>query len=332
MVRGNCLIEDLKLLINNTQYSDLEIECKDGVVLHGNCAIFAARSEVFNRMLFTRENEAPNKKVSFPKIDASIMKIIIEYLYTGTIADETLAADNIFEALDAADFFQLKNLQDLVSDFYIQICRKEGIDNKSPELLSKAIQLMSSSTDNGAINFLVDTVARIPLDTIGFDRLSLQALRCLLSKSNDETKIFATSEYSVLRFAILLAAKNVSQEAFSTLEKKLPSWKKIEDGFDFNNNGIPDIEDVCASTANILAPIIEFIDLRRIDGKILVDIIEPLNLIPYKNLVAAYRFYTYEKRYLPLCRGINFKWDKHGCGPSLSISSDGYMVSYDGRG
>ncbi|CAG8629576.1 11201_t:CDS:1 [Acaulospora colombiana] len=334
MVRGNSLGEDLKLLVNNPHYSDLEIKCKDGVVLHGNRAILAARSEVFDRMLFTRGTETPDKQVSFLKIEASTMKIILEYLYTGSISNGALTTDNTFETLNAADFFQLKNLQDLISNFYMQICEKEGIDNKSPELLSKAVQLMSSSANNGVIDFLVDKVSKISLDTIGFDRLSIQALQCLLSKSNDETKIFKTSEYSVLRMAILLAVKNVSQEAFFTLKKRLPLWDKIEDGFDFNNNDIPDIKDICTSTANILAPIIEFIDLRRIEGKILIDIIEPLNLISSKKLMATYRFYAYEKNFLPPFRGIrcNFKWDKNGCGPHLSISSNGYMVSSNSDG
>ncbi|CAG8693485.1 4832_t:CDS:1, partial [Acaulospora colombiana] len=104
------------------------------------------------------------------------MKIILEYLYTGKIPDGSLSADNVFEILYAADFFQLKNLQDIISDFYIKACQEEGIDNKSPELLSKAVQLTLSG-DNGIIDFLIDSVAKIPLDVIGFNRLSLQALR-----------------------------------------------------------------------------------------------------------------------------------------------------------
>src|SRR5438552_1424107 len=104
MVRGNCLTDDLKFLINNAQYSDLEIKCKDGTILHGNRAILAARSEVFDRMLFTRMNEVPDKQVSFLKIEASVMKIILEYLYTGLIFNGNLTTDNAFETLHAADF------------------------------------------------------------------------------------------------------------------------------------------------------------------------------------------------------------------------------------
>ncbi|CAG8722907.1 11234_t:CDS:1, partial [Acaulospora morrowiae] len=45
MMRGNSLIDDLKLLVNNPRYSDIEIRCKDNSVLYGNSAILAARSE-----------------------------------------------------------------------------------------------------------------------------------------------------------------------------------------------------------------------------------------------------------------------------------------------
>ncbi|CAG8615183.1 586_t:CDS:2 [Acaulospora colombiana] len=147
---------------------------------------------------------------------------------------------------------------------------------------------MSSSADNGIIDFLVDSVSRLSLDTIEPDRLSFQALQCLLSKSNDEKKEFATSEYSLLRISILLAAKKVSQEAVDALEKRLPVWDKVKDEFDFNNNNIVNINDNCASIAGNLTPLLEFIDLRRIDGKILTDIIEPLDLIPSKKLMEVY--------------------------------------------
>ncbi|CAG8455928.1 4519_t:CDS:2 [Acaulospora colombiana] len=313
----------------NVLNNDLEIKCKDGTILYGNRAILAARSEVFDRILFIRTSEISDKQVSFQKIEASVMKIILEYLYTGSISDGTLSTENAFETLNAADFFQLKNLQDQISEFYMKASQKEGNDNKSPELLSKAVQLMSLAANNGIIDFLVDSVARLPLDTITPDRLSFQALQCLLSKSNDENKIFVTSEYSILRIAILLSAKKVSQEAVTALEKRLPVWDKIKDGFDFKNNDISNIKDICVATADNLSPIIEFIDFRRINGKILVDIIEPLNLISSGKLLTVYRFHTYEKKHPSPFRGLksHIKWDNNSCGPNLEISSDGCTVS-----
>ncbi|CAG8625656.1 9857_t:CDS:1 [Acaulospora morrowiae] len=330
MVRGNSLINDLRLLINNPRYSDLEIRCKDNSVLYGNRAILAARSEVFERMLFTR-SEVSDKQVSFPKIETLSMKIILEYLYTGTVLERDITTDNTFEALKAADFFQLENLQDLISEYYKKMCEKEGNENKSPELLSKAVQLMSPLADNGVINYLADSVAKIPLDSIEFDRLSLQGLQCLLSKRN-EKKIFASSEYSVLRFTILSAARKVSQEAFSILDKRLLSWSEIK-GLslqDNNNNNLIE-KKLATSISDLITPVIEHIDFRRINGEILVKVIEPLNIIPYNKIVDSYRFQICAKSPLSEYYGSpqisEIKWDKNGCGPGLNISNDGYTVS-----
>ncbi|CAI2171714.1 2866_t:CDS:2 [Funneliformis geosporum] len=51
MTRGNSLEQDMRLLINNPKYSDLEIICRDKKKLHGCKTILAARSEVFDRLL-----------------------------------------------------------------------------------------------------------------------------------------------------------------------------------------------------------------------------------------------------------------------------------------
>ena len=48
-MRGYSLEKDLRLLINNSKYSDIEILCEDEKKLHGCRAILAARSKVFDR-------------------------------------------------------------------------------------------------------------------------------------------------------------------------------------------------------------------------------------------------------------------------------------------
>src|SRR3954470_10566083 len=106
-MKGNSLKEDLKLLINNPRYSDIEILCEDGKKLHGCRAILAARSEVFDRLLYNGMKESYEKQISFPKINSFGMEIILEYTYTGFI---NLTKDNIVEAYYAADYFQLIDL------------------------------------------------------------------------------------------------------------------------------------------------------------------------------------------------------------------------------
>jgi hypothetical protein len=50
-------------------------------------------------------------QISFPKINSSGMKILLEYVYTESIKVVSLTKDNIVEAFYAADYFQLTVLQ-----------------------------------------------------------------------------------------------------------------------------------------------------------------------------------------------------------------------------
>src|SRR5947209_8126174 len=107
MTRGYSLEQDLRLLINNPKYSDIEILCEDEKKLYGCRAILAARSEVFNSLLYNGMKESYQNQISFPEINSSVMEIILEYVYTGLIKEEFLTKDNIVEAFYAADYFQL---------------------------------------------------------------------------------------------------------------------------------------------------------------------------------------------------------------------------------
>src|SRR5579871_2327138 len=114
MTRGRLLENDLRLLINNPKYSDISILCKNEKKLHGCRAILAARSEVFDRLLYNGMKESYENKISFPKISSSGMEIILEFTYTGSIKEESLTKDNIIEAFNAVDYFQLPSLQDFI--------------------------------------------------------------------------------------------------------------------------------------------------------------------------------------------------------------------------
>src|ERR1051326_7317582 len=131
MTRGYSLEQDLRLLINNQKYSDVEILCENEKKLYGNRAILAARSEVFDRLLYNGMKESYEKQISLPTINSSIMEIVLEYAYTGSIKEESLTKDNIVEAVHAADYFQLPDLQD-----YIMKTVKDAnyAKNYSPEL------------------------------------------------------------------------------------------------------------------------------------------------------------------------------------------------------
>src|SRR4051794_31258835 len=208
MTRGYSLEQDLRSLINNPKYIDIEILCGDEKKLYGCRAILAARSEVFDRLLYNGMKESNEKQISFPKINSSEMKIILEYIYIGSIKEESLTKDNIVEAFYMADYFLLPDLQNLIIKTVKNNLEKNYTDF-SPELLSKIVDIRPLLEDNILLNLLVESVANIPLNNIEFGRLSIVSLQYLLFSTHEKEKPFATSEYEVFRYSAILAAKQV---------------------------------------------------------------------------------------------------------------------------
>src|SRR6266480_1407935 len=264
MMRGYSLEQDLRFLINNSKYSDIEILCGDEKKLLGCRAILAARSEVFDGLLYNGMKESYEKQISFPDINSVVMKIILEYIYTGLIKEESLTKDNMVEVFYVADYFQLPDLQNLIINTIKDNLEENYAESYSPELLSKVADTMPWSEDNILLNSLAETVATIPLNNIEFGRLSIAALQHLLSCTHEKEKPFATSEYEVFRYSAILAAKQVSNDAYKTLVKRLPTLEQIKNSFQVVNNSITDHQEV----AKELEPLIRFIDFKKIKSQI----------------------------------------------------------------
>jgi hypothetical protein len=279
MTRGHSLEQDLRLLVNNPKYSDIEILCGDEEKLYGCRAILAARSEVFDGLLYNGMKESYEKQISFPEINSSGMKVILEYVYTGSIKEESLTKDTIIEAFHASDYFQLPNLQDFIAKTFKNA---NFAENYSPELLSKVVDTVPLSEDNNLLNLLIEAVSVIPLNTIEFGRLSISALQHLLSCTHEKKeKIFVTSEYEVFRYSAILAAKQVSNDAYKTLMERLPTSEQLDNFIQVENKLITDHQKVVKE----LEPLVKFIDFMKIRGQILTDIIEPLEIIPSKIIL-----------------------------------------------
>lgn len=69
--------------------------------------ILVARSEVFDKLLDGRESY--ERQISFTRINPVVMEIVPEYIYTGSIKEESLTKDNIIETFYTAEYFQLPN-------------------------------------------------------------------------------------------------------------------------------------------------------------------------------------------------------------------------------
>src|ERR1043165_1664431 len=93
MTRRCTLEQDWRSLINNPKYSDIEILCENEKKLYGCRAILAARSKVFDALLYNGMRESYEKKISFPTISSFGMEIVLEYIYTGIIREESLTEE-----------------------------------------------------------------------------------------------------------------------------------------------------------------------------------------------------------------------------------------------
>ncbi|RIA82663.1 hypothetical protein C1645_835026 [Glomus cerebriforme] len=333
MTRGYSLEQDLRLLINNPNYSDIEILCEDEKKLYGCRAILAARCEVFDRLLYNGMKESYEKQISLLTINSAGMMIILEYTYTGLIKEESLNKDNIVEAFFAADYFQLSNLQDFIIKFLKNISKKDYTDNYIPELLSKVVETRPLSEDNLFINLLVEAISAIPLNTIELGRLSIKALQYLLSCTYEKEKPFATPEYEVFRYSAILAAKQVSNDAHNILLERLPTLEQLENSIKIENKVIIDHQKVIKE----LEPLIKFIEFNQIKVQTLVDIIEPLEIIPPEIIVNIYRHKALSNDLnINGTRGIpqniykfnesNYVWDESACGSKLNIENNGKVV------
>ncbi|RGB37165.1 hypothetical protein C1646_666378 [Rhizophagus diaphanus] len=326
MTRGYSLEKDLGLLINNPKYSDIEILCEDEKKLHACRAILAARSEIFDKLLYNGMKETYENQISFPEINSAGMEIILEYIYTGSVKEESLTKDNTIEAFYAADYFQLSDLQDFITK---TIKSTNFAKNYSPELLSKVSETVSLTEDNITLKLLVETVASIPLNDIEFGRLSIKGLKYLLSFTHEKKDIpFATREYEVFRYSTILAAKQVSDDAYRNLMERLPILDQIVDLIEVENKFLIDHQKVIKE----LEPLIKYIDFKRIKTYILANFIEPLEIIPTEIFYSTYRNIALSSNYnLSDFRGkaINesgYFWDETACGSKLIIKDNGKIV------
>ncbi|GES97585.1 hypothetical protein GLOIN_2v1842735 [Rhizophagus clarus] len=258
------------------------------------------------------------------------MEIILEYTYTGSIKEESLTKDNTIEAFYAADYFQLPELQDFIMK---TIKNTNFAKNCSPELLSKVSEKMPLTEDNILLNLLVETVANLPLNNIEFGRLSITGLKHLLSHTYGKEKPFATPEYEVFRYSAILAAKEVSNDAYKTIMKRLPTLEQLKNSTSIKTeNKFIDHQKV----AKTLEPLAKYIEFNQIKARILVEIIEPLEIISSEIIVEVYR-----RRALSndlTSNGIrgqktikfietNYIWDESACGSSITVKDNGKIVT-----
>lgn len=102
--------EALGSLLRNGHFGDIRIKLKDeSISVHSQ--ILAARSDVFAAMLSTQMRESVEKEVDLTDLEASAVKAMIRYLYTGaTDASIFEGDDEVIGLLHAAHRFDVSSL------------------------------------------------------------------------------------------------------------------------------------------------------------------------------------------------------------------------------
>ncbi|EXX55197.1 uncharacterized protein OCT59_000927 [Rhizophagus irregularis] len=120
-----------------------------------------------------------------------------------------------------------------------------------------------SKDSNVQLNLLVKEIASTLLNNIEIGRLSIKALQYLLFCTYEKEIPFATPEYEVFRYRAILVAKQVSNDAYNSVIKHLPTLEQTENSVQVENKIIVDHQKI----AKELEPLIEYIDFRRIANK-----------------------------------------------------------------
>ncbi|CAG8507647.1 10936_t:CDS:1 [Ambispora leptoticha] len=336
MSRGESLVEDLKVMLNNPRFSDVKIKCSDykdnNDILHGCRMILAARCEVFEELLFNEMRETD--KIFFPEISTVAMKVALEFIYTGTVDENNLNTTNVIDVYYAANYLLLSALEEVTFSFIERIL-SSNIKTSIVKLFSAMITKfdVQEFKESRLFQLLCKKMMKIPLGTLAFEEISFDVLKVLLSQTLDQDEYFATSEYGVFRYVVLWGANKVSTQALAAYVKILPPDDSVEAFCDERIQKNEELIEESKYRPQILKQIdhlLPLIDLQLINMKILALIIDPLKLHSVECLIKAYRFHAISNIPTKTTRGslVNRKitWDETKCGPHLIVNDDGTIV------
>ena len=107
--------EALETLLSDEDLSDLCLQGKDGVLVHANRCLLAARSSIFRRMLFGEFSERDSSIVTVD-YHSNVLRAIVQYIYTDdcSVFHQKCDADlarTVVSLIDASNFFNLSKLR-----------------------------------------------------------------------------------------------------------------------------------------------------------------------------------------------------------------------------
>jgi len=150
------LIEDMRKLINNPQFSDVAFLVESQTV-YATRAHLAARSEHFRALFYggMRESAAPNEPIVLHDIAQPVFLHLLEYIYTDQVGD--IGSQLAVPLLIAAERFLLDRLKALCED----IIRKSiSIDNVVQVMMTAKVHRAEGLKDI-CMDFILNNEERI---------------------------------------------------------------------------------------------------------------------------------------------------------------------------
>jgi len=314
---------------------------------------------MLDRLLYNGMRETNANEISFPTIKCAAMKVILEYIYTDTLAPESLTLENTIIAYAAADYFMITPLQD-----HILNSPDSTLPTPTPasalDLLSKALEAMPDAELVNRLFYLLSRyIVCSQLTAIDSKKFTSRSLQVLLSLTmRDEAIFFATDEYDVFRYIMIWGALEVSPDLASLLDSNLPRSNHMNDFTEWTqtDNIVNDqsYQVFLNKFAGVVSPVCQYVDFRRIKAEVLQDVIEPLDIIPKETLLETYRVQARNKgplscrrgdpKAVPLPTAISelatsstlrwdeeLHWDKFKCGDKLMISANNALAETHSR-
>jgi hypothetical protein len=281
---------DLRRLMNDERFYDISLECSDKEIIFGCKGILAARSKIFNELIFTGLEK---NILSFNNINSNSMKVILEHLYVSKVKEENLTIDNIVEVYHASIHFGLIEFQSYIIS-QVKKFLKDGNEDTGKKLLSKCVDKFSlEGVNNEMSRILVNWVAINKLKNSENDSLSLEGLKYFLMKTLNTGKPFATPEIEIWEYILTKAKKKAMTHDKQEIQK-------------------------------YLVPFARYINLNRMDAEEIKQHIEPFSIYSDKDLKDVY-FSMAVGKGLGFIRGVPiFKWKN--CASGFNVLNGGFTV------
>ncbi|PKK71075.1 hypothetical protein RhiirC2_778850 [Rhizophagus irregularis] len=214
------LSQDFSRLLKDADDYNVIIEVGEGSNMkkfHAHSVILRARSPYFHSALSSEWSRKENGCIVFKQLGVlpSIFRILIKYIYSGTIILDEHQGNDLFEILAAADQFLLYELLEYLQ-FYIIQNRPDWIKRNLVKILHSAVKQKSYQKLQNFCNKLITENARILFEAKDFNSVSENVLVSVLQRDD-----LGLQEVEIWNKVIQWGIANTSN-----LKGNVTSWNK----------------------------------------------------------------------------------------------------------